>query len=85
MNHLNLVRMVCQCNVDVIPESIKSMNLGYKGYEFLTIANFVDLFLLPYLRDFNFLSLFFRVCSAVEWLRTRSLGGQCKGHCTSGG
>ena len=44
--NLILVWMVCQCNVYVIPESIRK-DLGYKGYEPLTIANFLALFLLP--------------------------------------
>ncbi len=32
-----LVWMVSRCNVYVIPESIKRKNLGYGGYELLTI------------------------------------------------
>ncbi len=42
------------------------MDLGYKGYEFLTIANFVVLLLLPCLLDVNLLSL--SVSSAVDLL-----------------
>ena len=61
-----LVCMVCQCNVYVIPESIRRKDLGYKGYEFLTIANFVALLLLPCLLDFNLVSL--SVSSAVDLL-----------------
>ena len=64
--NLILVCMVCQCNVYVIPESIRRKDLGYKGYEFLTIANFVALLLLPCLLDFNLLSL--SVSSAVDLL-----------------
>ena len=52
-----LVCLVCQCNVYVITESIRRKDLGYKGYEFLTIANFVALLLLPCLLDFNLVSL----------------------------
>ena len=55
--NLILVCMVCQCNVYVIPESIRRKDLGYKGYEFITIANFVALLLLPCLLDFNLVSL----------------------------
>ena len=64
--NLILVCMVCQCNVYVIPESIRRKDLGYKGYEFLTIASFVALLLLPCLLDFNLLSL--SVSSAVDLL-----------------
>ena len=64
--NLILVCMVCQCNVYVIPESIRRKDLGYKGYEFLTIANFVALLLLPCLLDVNLLSL--SVNSAVDLL-----------------
>ena len=56
--NLDLVCMVCQCNVYVIPESVSRKDLGYKGYEFLTIASFAALFLLPCTYDFGFFSVF---------------------------
>ena len=64
--NLILVCMVCQCNKYVIPKLISRKDLGYKGYEFLTIANFVALLLLPCLLDVNLLSL--SVNSAVDLL-----------------
>jgi uncharacterized protein YjbI with pentapeptide repeats len=56
--NLDLVCMVCQCNVYVIPESISRKDLGYKSYEFLTIASFAALFLQPCIYDFGFFSVF---------------------------
>ncbi len=61
---LILVCMMCGCNMYVIPRSVSRKDLGYKGYEFLTIANFVALLYLQYLLDLRF-SLFF-VRSAVD-------------------
>jgi len=62
--NLILVFLVCQCNEYVIPKSMSRKDLGYKGYEFLTIANFVALLLPPCLLDLNLLS--FPVSSAVD-------------------
>ncbi len=67
--NLILVWLVCQCNVYVIPESLRGKDLGYKGYEFLTIANFVALLYLPCLFDFNLLS--FSFSSAVDLFPAR--------------
>ncbi len=64
--NLILVFLVCECNEYVIPKSISRKDLGYKGYEFLTIAIFVALLLPPCLRDLNLLS--FPVSSAVDLL-----------------
>jgi hypothetical protein len=62
--NLILVFLVCQCNKYVIPKSIRRKDLGYKGYEFLTIANFVALLNPPCLLDLDL--LLFSVSSAVD-------------------
>ena len=59
-----LVWMVCQCNLYVIPESVRRKDLGYKGYEFLTIAIFAALFVIFCSPDFNSFSLC--ISSAVD-------------------
>jgi len=51
------VRMVCQCHSYVIPESVRRRDLGYKGYEFLTIAIFAALLLIFCSQDITSFSL----------------------------
>ena len=61
---LILVCEMCRCNMYVIPRSISRKDLGYKGYDFLTIASFVALLYLSCSLDLRF-SLF-SVSSAVD-------------------
>ena len=45
--NLILVWLVCQCNVYVIPESLRRKDVGYKGYEpFLLLSLILLIFLL---------------------------------------
>jgi hypothetical protein len=61
--NLILVWMMCQCNVYVIPKSVSKKDLGYKGYEPVTIAHFGALLLLSAL---VFDTLSFSSGSAVD-------------------
>ena len=63
MNEI-FVWMLCECNLYVIPKSIRRKDLGYKGYEFLTIAIFAALLLIFCYQDIISFSLCFS--SAVD-------------------
>jgi hypothetical protein len=66
--NLILVWLVCECNTYVLSESIRRKDLGYKGYEFLSIVNIFALLFLPCTFDFNLLSFSFNIFFLAQQL-----------------